>query len=299
MKTTILTTLMLWSGVALAQTPPLPPLPPLPPMGQAEGKPTTVQLNVKGPITLRTDLMTTDLEIAKGAAGLVKASLIDADAGTGVRLSDHGDRVDLIVERTDCGPRGKGCVHGGGGRLLVQIPAGSRVEASVLSGDVSVLDVGGDVHLRATSGDVKVKVASAVEAMLVSGEAHLAEVRGPIRLRTVSGDAHIEQNAGAPSQLEFGTTSGDLDWRGACGTGCRIEARSLSGDVRLSLAKASSFDLNYVSHSGELADGLKLSLLNQVENRSGGGAVHARLGKGEGIVEVQTFSGELTLAPNK
>jgi DUF4097 and DUF4098 domain-containing protein YvlB len=114
-------------------------------------------------------------------------------------------------------------------------------------------------------------------------------------VRTVSGDAQVTQNSNG-AHLEYGTTSGDLDWTGACKNGCRIEARSTSGDVKLRMASDSNFDLRYVTHSGDVADDLKMQTLEQSESHRGGGSLHARMGKGEGLVEVQTFSGDLHLA---
>ena len=87
--------------------------------------------------------------------------------------------------------------------------------------------------------------------MAVSGDVVVENALGEVRLRTVSGDAQVSQNGAGASKLEYGTTSGDLDWAGACRAGCRIEARSMSGDVKLRLTPDSSFDVRYVSHSGD------------------------------------------------
>ena len=57
-----------------------------------------------------------------------------------------------------------------------------------------------------------------------------------------------------------------------------------------------SFDLRYVTHSGDASDDLKMQTLEQSESHRGGGSLHARYGKGEGLVEVQTFSGDLHVA---
>ncbi|HWE30058.1 MAG TPA: DUF4097 family beta strand repeat-containing protein, partial [Polyangia bacterium] len=84
---------------------------------------------------------------------------------------------------------------------------------------------------------------------------------------------------------------------GPCRAGCRIEARATSGDIKLRMSPDSSFDLRYVTHSGDVADDLKMQTLEQNESHHGsGGSLHARYGKGEGLVEAQTFSGDLRVA---
>jgi hypothetical protein len=37
--------------------------------------------------------------------------------------------------------------------------------------------------------------------------------------------------------------SGDADWRGACAAGCRIDAQTTSGDLRVAVGPAGSFDV--------------------------------------------------------
>jgi hypothetical protein len=137
---------------------------------------------------------------------------------------------------------------------------------------------------------VLVHGAASVEAQLISGDARLEEIRGEVRLRNVSGDAHIVQTGAANTQLGFTSTSGDLEWRGACAAGCRIDARTTSGDVTMYPSSSSSFELSFTSHSGDLSDELQLAPLP-----SSGRTKRARLGKGEGLVEVKGFSGDLRL----
>jgi hypothetical protein len=273
----------------VAPVAPLPPLPPLPPMAAADGPSHTAELAVKGPVTLRVHVISTDVEVVRGGVKTIKAQLKDSSGG--LVLVDRGDHVDLAFRSTLPGMR-----HAEGieGAVRVELPSGSNVEISSMQGDVHVLDVGGAVRVRSTSGDVVVRGAGAIEAMLVSGDANL-EARGDVRLRTVSGDAKVVQAGGPASKLEFGSTNGDLHWTGACGAGCRIDARTMSGDLKLSLDPSSSFDLRYISHNGDLGDHLHTTVLESKTSDHGGGTIRSRLGKGEGVIEAQTFSGDLAL----
>ena len=272
--------------------PPMAPLPPLPPMERHAGSSTVATINVKSAITLRADTISSDIEVVHGNDKQVKAELIDA-SGSGIQLVQSGDRVEVVFASTHSGwPHVPAGIDG---KLRVEVPWGSCVELTSASGDLAVRDIGGNVRLRTASGDAKVRRAANVEAQLVSGDVTIETVSGEVRLRTVSGNAVVTQS-GAANKLEFGTTSGDLEWAGACNGSCRIEARTTSGDVRLQMPQSSSFDLRYLTHSGDLSDDLKMQTLENSPSRSGAGSVHARYGKSEGIIEVQTFSGDLHIA---
>ena len=273
--------------------PALPPLPPLPPMSAGSSTSSTATIDVKGPVTLRADVLSADVEVVNvGSHGQIKAQLIDSSGG--LQLQRNGDRVEVALSSKGGWPHVPAGIDG---KLRLEVPWGTNVELTSASGDIVVHDTGGSVRLRTASGEVKLRKVGNVEVMAVSGDVVVENAMGEVRLRTVSGDAQVSQNGNGAAKLEYGTTSGDLDWTGTCRAGCRIEARSMSGDVKLRMASDASFDVRYVSHSGDFADDLKMQMLEQAESQHGsGGSLHARYGKGEGIVEVQTFSGDLHVA---
>ncbi|MDB4966731.1 MAG: hypothetical protein JWN44_2420 [Myxococcales bacterium] len=259
-------------------------------MEKGNGSSTVATLTVKGPVTLRADVLSSEIEVVPGAAKSVKASLLDCTS-SGLQLVERGDRIEVVFETRGNGgwPRIPGGIEG---KLRVELPPGSHVELTSASGDIMVRDVGGNVRLRTASGEVHLKKVANVEVMAVSGDVTVENASGEVRLRTVSGNANVSQ-WNAATKLEYGTTSGDLDWTGTCGNGCRIEARSTSGDVKLMLTPSSSFELRYVTHSGDVGDDLKMQTIDTAPTRHGAGSVHARYGKGEGLIEAQTFSGDL------
>src|SRR6185436_8378744 len=116
---------------------------------------------------------------------------------------------------------------------------------------------------------------------------------GEVRVETVSGDISVITTGNA-AKLAAATTSGDVHWAGHCGQGCRLEARTLSGDVMLQPADKSSFALRFSTHGGEVSDELQLSFAGPRPPRESNLA--ARYGSGDGVIEVQTFSGDLHLA---
>ena len=253
------------------------------PMGSA-----TATLDVKGTVTLRADVLSADIEVVGAGGKQIKAQLIDSSGS--LKLTQSGDRVELQLASKSGWPHVPAGIDG---KLRIEVPSGTHVELTSASGDISVRDTNGNVRLRTASGEVRLRKVASVEVMAVSGDVVVDNASGDVRLRTVSGDAQVTQWSG---KFEYGTTSGDLDWTGKCLAGCRIEARSTSGDIKLRLTPESSFDLRYVSHSGDVTDDLKMQTLEQGESRHGGGSLHARYGKGEGLIEAQTFSGDLHIS---
>ncbi len=266
---------------------PMPPLPPLPPMSRDAIGSSVATIDVKGAVTVRADVLSADIEVVGVSGKQVKAQLIDSSGA--LKLSQSGDRVEVNLQSKASWPHVPAGIDG---KLRLEVPQGSAVELTSASGDVMVHDTNGNVRLRTASGEVKLRKVAGVEVMAVSGDVVVDGASGEVRLRTVSGDAVVTQTGGA-CKLEYGTTSGDLDWSGACRAGCRIEARSTSGDIKLRMTPDSSFDLRYMSHSGDVTDDLKMQTLEQNESRHGGAQLHARYGRGEGLVEAQSFSGDL------
>lgn len=240
----------------------------------------TSQVAVKGPIELRVSVISADIEVAAGAPGKVTVSTGDCPCPP--TLTVRADRVD--VNRA-CGPFVDG-------KVTVEVPPGSSLELESTSGDVIVRDIGGRARVRAISGDVQIRGVSSVELTTVSGDAKLTQIKGEVRVRTVSGSAQIAQSCGPASQMRFASTSGDLEWHGDCAAGCRLEARTTSGTVKLVPGGASSFEVGFSSRSGSLEDNLALEALPAEHGKRG------RLGKGEGLVECRSISGDLALARN-
>ena len=238
----------------------------------------TATATVKGPITFSLDTLSADVEVATAAGKQVTISIDDSDAQS-VALVAHGD------DRMEAQFDGRGKLRSG--HVRVELPKGSAIDIKTVSGGLSTKGPGGDVRFRSMSGDAHVGLAQNVAISTVSGEVLVKEAAGAVRVHTVSGDADVTSTAGVGAQLEYESTSGDLRWTGACGPKCRITSATMSGDAALTLdPKASSFELRFQSHSGDINDGLGIQ-------RSGDG--QGRYGKGEGVIEIRSFSGELLL----
>ena len=250
----------------------------------SEGAGSSARIAVQGPVTFMARSHAASIEIVAGKAGEVQLSLTDARK-TGLTLSSHGDRVEALFDGRPSLRRGK---------LRVELPPGSHVDLQSMAGDLAVKGVGGDARVRTLSGDVSVAGCASADLQSVSGDVRVEAASGAVRVQTVSGNSTVTSSGGAP-QVNFGSTSGSLDWAGVCGKGCRLSTETISGDVRLKVARGSSFAVSFASHSGKLErGGLELLVKREPRRRKwAGGLTEAVLGSGEGVIESDAFSGDL------
>ena len=241
-------------------------------------------LPTRGAVKLRLHALSGDVEVVAGGEKQITVKLRGADGAHVSLREDGGDRVELLFD----GLPVLRC-----GRVCVEVPRTSAVEVAADAGDVQVHGTHGDVRARSTGGDVHVEHVESVQVRSVSGDVVVESASGEVRVDTVSGDVHVG-TAGSSGKVAVNTTSGDVHWVGGCANGCRLEARTLSGDVMLQPADKSSFALRFQTHTGDVADDLKLTFAGARSPREPNLA--ARYGAGDGLVEVQTFSGDLHLA---
>ncbi|HEX8274066.1 MAG TPA: DUF4097 family beta strand repeat-containing protein [Longimicrobiaceae bacterium] len=141
--------------------------------------------------------------------------------------------------------------------FTVRVPAGVRLSARNVSGDVDAEGMRGYVDARSVSGDVRFSTSGYGEGSTVSGEivAVLGSAgwSGDLDFRTVSGDITLELPARTSTQVRVETMSGDIQSdfpldverrtmrrraRGTIGEGGReLYLTTLSGDVRLRRAR--------------------------------------------------------------
>lgn len=146
-------------------------------------------------------------------------------------------------------------------RLEVSVPANLLVEASSVSGDVSVTGAHGDVSANSVSGDI-----------------HLDRLHASaVHANTVSGDVDV--------QVDEFTGRGDLSFH------------SVSGDVILALPRDFGADLSMSTVSGDIDTDFPLTL--GAGGRTSRGKMTARIAAGGRRLDVSTVSGDLRLRTNK
>jgi hypothetical protein len=248
----------------------------------------SASLQVSGPVSFRLEVLEADVEVVAGAAGQVRLRAEETEAKSARLVSRGGNRVEVEFD-------GKPSMRTG--RVRIELPPRSQVDLKLTAGDLRVTGVDGAVRAQNVSGDVRVeRAAGGVDIRTVSGDVHVGGVRDAVRIQTVSGDTRVVTYDSPATSLDYNSVSGNLQWEGRCAAGCRIAARTHSGDLSLRLDPASAFEVRYDSHSGELEDSLGMKLEERPkEDEDSGGRWRARLGRGEGSIEVNSFSGNLSL----
>jgi len=263
--------------------------------------------NVSGNITVTTGSgRDVTVEIVKLSRGRT-----DADAARGLQevevTFDHrGERA--LVETVY--PRGN-VPYSVTTTYTVTAPAGTRVTARSVSGDVSVKDVKGDVAAETVSGNVTVTSAGRVSrARSVSGNVQLTDVNndgaltsgtvsgnvGLVRVKAsriavdvVSGDVRAEDVTADSAQIR--SLSGSVDYVGRLARSGRYELNSHSGSVRIVALGPVGFELQATTFSGSIrSEGLSLESVSR--NR---GSLRARVGDGSAVVVAGSFSGDVVV----
>ena len=190
-----------------------------------------------------------------------------------VTMEERLGRHVVKVERKDSFRWGPIQITWGGDfECRITCPPGSDLDLSGGSTDLRAEGELGDVSIRTASGDTKlesvlrelqVKTASGdIDVAAVSKEASLVTVSGDVTLgrsdasvtaRSVSGDVVIGSSAGV---LGISTTSGDVDVKAVSGGDVRVQ--TVSGDVRLGIARGTRTWIDAVSVSGRLESELGL-----------------------------------------
>lgn len=271
-----------------------------------------------------------DTTVTVGRDPVVDLSLVSGDvtvtAGTGstVRVRGYSERLPLRFEHSGSSvrvwtPRVR-ARSAGEQRLEVVVPAGARVVAASVSGDVSVRGVGGELEATSVSGDVDVADARRrVVLSSVSGSVRGARLAGDVRAHGVSGDVALDDVTGADLDVE--TVSGEVDLRRVRAT--RVRTQSVSGDVAWNGTLARDGRYDFESHSGEIRLALPTDAAASLVVRTFSGSIDSNLpltmrpddpadrdrpaarrdrrmeftlGGGGARVTAETFSGRVTLS---
>ncbi len=194
--------------------------------------------------------------------------------------------------------------------LEVHVPRAASLAISVISATLVIDGVaGGSIALDTVSGKARIEartpslkidsVSGGIELGGYAEQADLQTVSGDIlaptlgsvaKLQTISG--HIQANGGPWRKFSLSTVSGDVQLAGALAPGGTLAIDSMSGDVQLRLPPATSAALHANSFSGDLRS--DFGTPRQADHGSGS-SLDARLGDGQGRINIETFSGDLRI----
>jgi DUF4097 and DUF4098 domain-containing protein YvlB len=194
--------------------------------------------------------------------------------------------------------------------LNVTAPAGARVTAKSISGNLSAQDIRGEVALESVSGNVEVRNGGRVAAAKsISGDVNVTETEieglleassasGTVTLRrvkarrldvgSVSGDVVVDEVECA--NLEASSVSGDVRFGGTLAPNGRYELTSHSGSVEVAVRGGAGFELEATTFSGDIRSELALNA-HEKSRRS----VRGVYGDGSAMLEVTSFSGNIVI----
>jgi DUF4097 and DUF4098 domain-containing protein YvlB len=197
--------------------------------------------------------------------------------------------------------------------LIIHVPSQSAISASLVSSDLHVHglqgevriqtvsgdvsgEVGGDLHFNGVSGDVKLRAPAAkiIEVKTISGDIQLfaGSGAGPLAeasVTTVSGEAKVELPV--LGHGHFKSVSGDMSVRLGMGENAQIEGESVSGTLHFDFAKLPDATIDVQTISGDIDNcfGPK-----PMESKWGGGSrLSFKSMDGNGHIRIQTKSGDI------
>jgi hypothetical protein len=238
----------------------------------------------------------------------------EADAKMGLERSrvtvDHkGERAMVVVEPgSDRRPPYFVTVT-----YTVSAPAGTRITASSLSGDVTVSDIKGEINALVTRGNVDIRRASLVSAArTISGNVTLMDLdsnRGVV-VNALSGDVQLERvrarrvevdvtsgdvalSAITSDTVRLASLSGSLTFAGELMRGGRYQFKTHSGNIRIRLTGSTGADLQASTFRGSLRLDPSLKMTAPLEGR---GSLRGTVGDGAATLEATTFSGDVEIS---
>ena len=217
-------------------------------------------------------------------------------------------RVSESVLRLE--PRGSGMGGAWGGVVDYEltVPAAMAVELHGMGGDVTVEGTRGDVTVNTIEGSITVQSGGgALTLVTVNGAIRVTGARGRVEARAVSDDVELVDVQG---DVTAETVSGDLTLLRVDAR--RLEAQTVSGDVRFDGAIRPDGSYSLLTHSGDITVAVPEGAGATVRTAVSSGDVSAsfglpepdrasrsrktyRLGTGSATMEIETFSGDIEL----
>lgn len=248
----------------------------------------TERFEVAGPPRLVLRLPAGEVRVVAGREGevVVRARAASGDLGR-LTIEARGDTITVEPERSGWGrwqavdveiavgapPEVRARLASAG--LMLGTTVG-EVDVSSASGGVEAGVVAGRFTARLASGDLTAVSAGSLDAVSASGDVRVAGVLGSAAVKTASGD------------VALGTVAGDVTVRTASGDvaiarfeGGRLDAKTVSGDVRVGVPAGRRYSIALQSLSGEVRTDFPVS--------GDGGGAPARL-------QVGSVSGDITIA---
>jgi hypothetical protein len=202
--------------------------------------------------------------------------------------------------------------------LTITAPAGARVMAHSISGNLKSTDIKGDLTLETVSGNVDISNGGRItSAKSISGNVNIleTEAEGTIEAGSISGtvaarrvtarrlslssiSGNIVLDGVTAERVDAQSMSGNVEFQGPLARNGRYELKSHSGDVRVTVAGNTGFELDASSWSGSVRSDISLTERGSDTSNSRGRrrALHGVFGDGSAVLNLSTFSGSIVVA---
>ncbi|MDV5146059.1 DUF4097 family beta strand repeat-containing protein [Streptomyces sp. SBC-4] len=144
-------------------------------------------------------------------------------------------------------PKSRVLGNSGSVEVTVQLPAGSRVEATTAAADFHGVGRLGDVTIDSAQGTVKLDETAAAHLTLQAGDITVGRLGGPAELRTQKGDIRITEALGGAVVLR--TESGDLEIGAAHGVSATLDAGTTHGRIANTLQNSEGSGAGLAIHA--------------------------------------------------
>ena len=197
--------------------------------------------------------------------------------------------------------------------VLIELPAGSAVQADMMVGYVHSTGVLGECRFKSSIGDfrldrtgpLRLKTVGHITVDTIAGDADLSTGSGRVDIGEIGGAAVVKSSNGA---IDIGTVTGALRARSANGAisvdraDAAVEAKTSNGPIRIGRVARDTVTLN--TAAGDLEIGVAGGTAAWLDLKTGHGRVHNALddlgyqpGPSEETVEVRAHTpyGDITV----
>ncbi len=225
-----------------------------------------------------------------------------------LEVESDGHHVEIEVEL----PRHGRYEGGGSAHLEVRVPRRAHVEVATVSAEINAEDLEGHLEFDSVSGSISVAgqpaavsvetVSGLIEVEIDAAETSAATVSGSITLTGVRGDVEASAVTGNVTvksaqdleRAELEVVSGQIVFAGSLGPDADFSASSHSGTIELTLPESTSARVAVESFTGRIQNDFGQKA-HRVDRYTPGKELHFTLGSGDGRIEIESFSGAITL----
>jgi len=176
----------------------------------------------------------------------VKKGKKNDPADVRIEVVEHSGGVTICAVYPDAKGKKNECAPGDGGRLssedndvsvafTVQVPAGVRLVASTVNGEIEAGGLGADVRATTVNGDVKVSTSGLARATTVNGSIQAsmgrADWSGTTSFNTVNGSIIVELPSGASTEVSASTVNGGMETDFALTVKGKFSMKNMKGTI--------------------------------------------------------------------